>query len=117
MKISKIKPIKWGKIPRSEKLLIAIVFSSLILIVGITLNFLAITKNGGRMPFYTTYYSSTETHFSFTDFNEVNYPYLTDIINFPKRLYFSIGDAVILIGATLGLSCAFLLKFKISFKE
>ena len=63
--------------------------------MGVLLNFKAIQKNSGKMPVLSDNYKPpTDTHFYYTDFSEVNLPYLTDIIKLPFGTL-SIGDILI----------------------
>lgn len=78
------------------------IFLCALLVFGIVLNFYAITGNGGRMPVYYSYESSyefeTNSHFSYNNFSDVSYPYLSDIFGI-KFFKFSIGDVMILVGS------------------
>lgn len=79
------------------------IFETLILLVvmlGGSLNFLAIQNNGGRMPFNAEYDYQSKTHFSFQEFAQVKLPFLTDIIHFLNG-YWSIGDLIMFTGVFL----------------
>lgn len=79
---------KIRKIEIKSTLLIFLV----ILILGGLLNVIAVSSNGGKMPVYTKdSLEEGKKHFYFSDKNEVNEFYLTDIIRI-KKAYFSIGD-------------------------
>ena len=68
--------------------------------LGIMLNLLVITFNNGRMPVYDPNNEltiDTSTYVKFAEFNQVKYPYLSDVfkIRFNKYiLFFSIGDLI-----------------------
>jgi hypothetical protein len=73
-----------------------------IVILGVIMNFVALTNNGCKMPFIADYEYESETHFSYKDKGEVNHWYLTDIISMSKdELTISIGDFLIVIGGAL----------------
>lgn len=75
-----------------------------LLILGMSLNFLVIVENKGKMPVYNhNNYLEQEGYILFNNFNEVNYPYLSDrfyIIN-PDYYLFSIGDIIMFISTFL----------------
>jgi len=71
-----------------------IIFFGLIVFAGSIFNMLVISFNDGKMPVYTMNPVSSQKHFQFTDFNQVLYPYFSDIINI-KGIIFSIGDIII----------------------
>ena len=85
-----------------EKFLLAIVIFMTIFIIGGTLNLVVKKSNDCMMPVHSNYlYEEDNNHFSFQDFEEVNYPYLSDIIIFKvktKRYFLSIGDIMMLFG-------------------
>ena len=97
--------MKW--LNRLKQLEIETSFNSYfqIFIIGIMLNIAVIMFNGLKMPVYFSkgenIFINSEFHFPFTNFNQVVYPFLADIINlgFGK---FSIGD-VLLFGGVLGM--------------
>lgn len=64
------------------------------MLLGVSFNFLAITENSGKMPVWRMYIGVSKTHFTFHNFSEVNYPWLTDIIPFIDSR-FSLGDIFI----------------------
>jgi hypothetical protein len=92
--------INYKRVVLTRNLFIAQYIILLILIAGITSNFLVVTNNGGRMPFYSeqiadsgsTYIS--ESHFSFINKEEVKYYYLSDIIPLGDWMIVSIGDII-----------------------
>jgi hypothetical protein len=47
---------------------------------GAFVNIGVVMNNGGRMPVFVDYNLSTDSHFSFQDFDSVKYPYLSDTI-------------------------------------
>jgi len=68
---------------------------------GAMFNIGVIINNGGRMPVLSDCDLSTERHFSFQDFDEVNYPYFADIIKVKNPFgnqsgWVSVGDLMIL---------------------
>jgi hypothetical protein len=75
-------------------------FLLLFIMFGGAMNFIAISNNGGRMPFQAEYDYSIQTHFTFQEWAEVKFPLFTDVISFMNG-YWSIGDFVMLIGVTL----------------
>jgi hypothetical protein len=87
-------------------------------VIGVAMNFIAVTKNGGRMPalFYDWHYED-ETHFTYQNKSEVNYWYLTDIIPIPYGKA-SIGDAL-LFASVIGmlLNLFFYAKWQIHFRK
>jgi len=73
-------------------------------LLGATLNAYAIMNNDCKMPVYFSEYQFVSNrHFSYTDFNQVNSPILTDIIKIPLNYdhYISIGDVLIYISFPL----------------
>lgn len=89
--------------------LIILTFFILVLLFGISLNFIVNVNNGGRMPVYShSGVYETNTHFPYLNKNEVNLWYLSDIYlvenkylmfgSYPERSIFSIGDFFIDIG-------------------
>lgn len=73
-------------------------------LIGAVLNLAVISENGGRMPVYFMEEVDSEKHFSFTNFEEVKFPYLSDIIHLEGKKYyanFSIGDILIVGGFIL----------------
>lgn len=77
-----------------------------LIIVGLYLNFLVISSNGGEMPILTPNQITKEGYFDYQDSFEVNYHLLTDRI--PH--YFgtgSIGDIFLIIGGITLVSSSF----------
>jgi hypothetical protein len=68
-----------------------IILVLVIAIVGGLSNFLAIYSNSCKMPVFNLEYEPSSGHSVFTNFSQVKYPYLTDIIKI-SVIYFSIGD-------------------------
>ena len=72
-----------------------------VILFGAVLNLNAIINNDNRMPVWDNYDSwchNSSTHFCFTDKNNVNMFYLSDIFHidfFYFEMYFSIGDILI----------------------
>lgn len=72
-----------------------------IMVLGGFLNVLAMSSNNGKMPVYTESIAGDDLHFTFTNPDEVNNFYLTDIIKARLgifELYFSVGDIFIVGG-------------------
>lgn len=65
-------------------------------IMGGFFNLAVITFNGGRMPVFTSNNIDTGTHFSFQNFDDVNYPFLADILSL-NFIIFSVGDFLIVV--------------------
>src|SRR3990167_11233104 len=79
--------------------LIKIIFCLLLLMAGMTMQYMVMTNNGGKMPFYAEYDYEDNKYISFNDKQEVKYPYLSDIIKLPPGLW-SLGD-ITMFSATL----------------
>ncbi len=90
--------VKEFNLNKREKLLVSMVVTLIIVMAGITMNFVAIDKNNCKMPVLSNYELNSENHFSFQDKNEVNFFYFSDILNFPENHYFSIGDVFVCFG-------------------
>lgn len=75
---------------------------TLILSMGITMNFMVIQANEGKMPVSDKYLhqetsdGKLEKHMVYNDKEEINYYYLSDIIPFFDKFILSIGDIFIL---------------------
>ncbi len=100
-----------------ENLLLMMLSFLMIMIVGATLNFTVIKSNNCLMPVYSTYTNFNDgSHISFNDFNEVSYPYLSDIIKKNVGNYIftsSIGDYLMVFGLfSFIISSSFYLKIK-----
>jgi len=89
-----------------------LIFSRIIVLIllGVLLNIAVMINNGSKMPIY---YSESEaitsdssTYIPFTDMDEVNYPYLSDIITI-GRVKFSLGDFIMFSGLALLIIFAF----------
>lgn len=90
------------KINRINLILFLILSCCIALIVGISYNFLAITKNQCKMPVNMDYDYETETHISYLNLDEINYIEYTDkyLFNKPfsdKIIYYSLGDVIVFI--------------------
>lgn len=85
---------------------------------GALLNVGVIMANEGRMPVLMDCELSTQTHFSFQNFSEVNYPLLSDIIEIKSPFssaygMVSIGDLSMLFAFFLLLSSTIYFSIKI----
>lgn len=87
---------------KKEKIVTITIMGLIILIAGITCNFVVVDHNEGRMPVPFSYAYKTESHISFSEKSEINNYYLADIFNI-KNLYFSIGDILIALGIIIAL--------------
>ena len=86
----KTKRIK--KILKQQLIIFSIMFNMVLL--GGIFNLTATSENSGRMPIYSIETFSDNTYFSFNNFSEIRFPYLSDIFHI-KNIYFSIGDILI----------------------
>ena len=82
--------------PEKVELYKVLAICSMLLNVGMlggALNLWVVSVNGGRMPVHEMYIPSDykDTHFTFYDFSQVDYPLLSDIIRV-KGTAISIGD-------------------------
>lgn len=75
---------------------VLVLFCMIVLLIGSMTNFAVMLRNNGKMPIYLSYEFIDETYFSFQDFSseEVNYPYLADII-WLNNYVMSVGDIII----------------------
>ena len=79
----------------------------IIMMIGMTFNFVAITENQGRMPFKSDYWGPLdEGHIAYYDSSQVKYTYLSDIISLGRRKA-SIGDFLMIFGL-IGLVTSFI---------
>lgn len=63
--------------------------------VGMFLNFQAMNYNSNcQMPVYTDSFVSGKYHYAYTNFSEVNLPFLTDVIPIGRAII-SVGDIFI----------------------
>jgi hypothetical protein len=70
-------------------------------IIGVCMNFLVVTGNGGKMPvLFHEFEFEHDRHFSFTDCDDVSYCYLSDIFQI-SDIMFSIGDLFIIFSLIL----------------
>ena len=72
----------------------------ILLLIGMTFNFLTVVTNQGLMPVKTNLEVNSDFHFGYQDNYEVNYWYLSDIIYFnipftDVSIIMSIGDILI----------------------
>jgi hypothetical protein len=81
------------------------------MMIGMTMNFLAMTGNGGKMPVLLEYDYSDYDHFSYQNFSEVNYPYYTDIIQIRNSMY-SFGDILMLLAIIIAFITAVIKIYK-----
>lgn len=74
----------------------AVVISSLLLLFCLTgafMNITVITTNDGKMPFHQDINYSSQSHFSYQNFDEIRYPYISDILRIGDN-FFSVGDLI-----------------------
>lgn len=86
-------------------------------VFGALMNMSVVAHNDGRMPVYTNCSYDTNTHFNFQNFDEVTYPYLTDIIKVINPFgysyaFISIGDVSIFFSIFLGISSVIWFQLK-----
>lgn len=100
-KNKKENPYKKGgkyRTTKKESILLLMLTCLMFLMVGGTLNHLAVTKNDCRMPINSNSHYKSETHISFPELNyNVNHKYITDYFGFETskyNIYFSIGDVL-----------------------
>ena len=74
----------------------------MVILVGMLLNFFAISINGNRMPVKTDIIINNNEYFSYQDNSEVKAWLATDWINIKDKIAFSLGDIILVLGA-LGL--------------
>jgi len=116
-----IQKIKMEEQYDYEKLKRRILINDLFILffIGVILNMGVIIFNDSKMPVF--FYEGEEVkdvpdyYVAFTDFKEVNYPYLSDIIKI-KSLKFSIGD-IIMFSSVIGIFFVFIKGEIIDFKE
>jgi hypothetical protein len=72
----------------------------IIIIIGATFNFLAMVNNHGLMPVKSYYNLSDETHFSYVNNSEVQYPLFTDRYQI-YTVTCSLGDILLVSGGLL----------------
>lgn len=90
------------KLTKREKYLLIAVLCISLSTVGVFLNLTVVNNNRCRMPVYTeSYFVNDNKHFTFTEKEQVNYFFLTDIIHvyFVMESYNSIGDVLIYSGS------------------
>jgi hypothetical protein len=72
--------------------------SFLVLMIGSSCNFKAISSNHGMMPVYNCYGGCSDSeHIEFSNKTKINNFYLVDILKI-KQFYFSVGDLFLWIG-------------------
>lgn len=75
-----------------------------IILLGSSMNMFATSENHGKMPVYSerqNYYFADKTHFSYSNKEEVNVWYLTDIFyttNSRNEIWYSVGDVFLFAG-------------------
>lgn len=82
----------------------------LIFLLGVVFNSVAVLKNDCKMPVLLSYNYEGENHEDFSDKEDVNYYYLTDIFKI-RNIHFSLGDICLTIGG-LGLGWVLLYQAK-----
>lgn len=85
----------------SKKLVKVSIVLSMLCLFGVTLNAIAVDRNGDRMPAHTSHWINTNEHFNYINYQDVKVPYLTDIFKIEGKeiIHFvSIGDFFIWIG-------------------
>jgi len=86
----------------------------LIMMVGMTCNFIVMMENNGKMPVISEYEYNDKYHFTYQNFSGIRYPYLSDYIRIQYSL-FSIGDLIMLFAFILALLAV--IKTSILFME
>lgn len=87
-----------------------LLISCIIMMLGMTFNFIVITENGGKMPVYWDNNYSDADHFSFQNLSEVEHPYYSDMIQIYNSIY-SIGDIIMLFAVTIVILTAIIFIF------
>ena len=89
-----------------RSLLLCYIFFMFI-VIGMTMQFIVISNNGGKMPVLLNYDFNNDEHFSFQKSSEVKNPYLADRFIIGNSIY-SIGDiTMIFFGFMLFVSSIF----------
>ena len=89
-----------------RSLLLCYIFFMFI-VIGMTMQFIVISNNGGKMPVLLNYDFNNDEHFSFQENFEVKNPYLADRFIIGNSIY-SIGDiTMIFFGFMLFVSSIF----------
>ena len=85
---------------------------NVIVFLGLVMNFVAIANNAGKMPVANTSIPSQDydTHFSFSDPDEIEYYILSDKYRIKGYVY-SIGDIFLTVGL-LGMFILSILKYR-----
>ena len=89
-------------------------FSQLLMIAGVSCNFLAIVENGGRMPVFNIDMVNSTKYFTYEDTTGINREYYADRYGIDFNDYswrFSIGDVLIFLGVTTYIS-TFIYKYR-----
>lgn len=103
-----MKQLKLIKIQiKMQFLMIILLFSLILAIAGAISNIGVIISNGNKMPILSSYEYETDTHFTFTDPNEINNWKFADIFPIGDSVY-SLGDFLIFFGI-LGSVCIMIL--------
>jgi len=67
----------------------------IIILLGVSLNFIAIRSNNNMMPVYNTHVPFENLRYcEFNNFSEINFPYLSDVISTNFGII-SIGDILV----------------------
>lgn len=74
-----------------------IIIFLVIIMIGMSCNFIVIQKNNGKMPVHTYYILDSEGHFSYQNSSEINYWFLSDMIKI-NNLKASLGDIFMGVG-------------------
>ena len=78
-------------------MLFIIILLMLVVFVGITMNFVVIVENSGKMPVLSAFIYETDEHFSYQEKSEIEYWFLSDMIEFQGSVS-SIGDIIMILG-------------------
>lgn len=89
----------------------------LIIMFGMILNLCVMVTNDSKMPVLIQEQTNLPNYYlPFTEFNQVNYPYFSDILGNENVLLFSIGDVIIWWGFSL-IMISFIYDIFIKFKQ
>lgn len=90
------KPSKF-KLDNLSRIFLFMLFSVMLVLIGVSFNSKAITSNDCKMPVKTTFSFSSNDHFAYYSPNQVNNWLLTDIFD-TGRYIWSIGDFLMILG-------------------
>lgn len=76
------------------------IFCITLILIGGSINFVAILSNDGRMPVYTDQYINNKYHFSYNDPETIKLHKYSDIYKI-NNIFFSIGDIIMICGVIL----------------